>query len=110
MRRRWMRLKTEIDQEPLFPEAFQSTYYRLPPTPKTVEYRIAEIYCPNEDCSVRSCEVLVKLLGPTFPKQPDDDLWKCPGCGGAAKFMGALEPEEYRRLYGDFHDVAQNEK
>jgi hypothetical protein len=107
MRRRWQKLG--IDQQPLFPDGFQSSYYQAP-KPRHADYLIAEIYCPNEDCAVRSCECLIKLLGPSFPKQPDDDLWKCPGCGGPAKFMGAFEPAEYRRLYGEFRDITQPEE
>ena len=110
MRRRWQKLPVD-EQRELFPGSFESSYYKKPKArPVQIQWRIAEIYCPNEDCACRWSEVGMRLLGPSYPKQPDDDEWFCPHCKTRAKFMGSYEPAEYRKLYGEFRDITQIEE
>lgn len=110
MHRRWKRYPVEQQPE-LFPGTFQSSYYEVaPPRPIRPRWRIVEIYCANEDCACRWSEVGIRLLGPTYPKQPDDDQWFCPHCRTPAKFKGSYEPAEYRKLFGEFRDITQIEE
>ena len=119
MHRRWQKLNLDQSQGSLFEPETAGRYYQPGFNPatgfreKTLKqppvFLITELYCQNEDCPVRTSEVLTKILGPSFPTQPAEDEWFCPHCKTPAKPLWTLEPAEYRKRYGEFRDIALEE-
>lgn len=41
---------------------------------------ITQIYCRNQQCNARECEVVTKYHG----DNPEPEIWHCPSCGAEA--------------------------